>query len=280
MKRARIILGSICLIVLVVTAIYYVQKKQNIDKEAPVLSIDTKTIEVSIQDPEEELIKGVSAVDNKDGDVSDSIVIENIRKKSDGKENEFEISYLAFDKSNNYGRITTDLIYKDYRKPHFFISKELRFPANQEVNLLQWIGADDCLDGDLSPFITLEGADEILDSPSKGLYNCTLHVTNRVGDEAELPIQVEIYEESYEEQNLKPTIALKQYIVYIGKNNNFNASNYIDYVQDEEKNVDLSKVKINSGVDNKKQGVYSVIYSYMSEKSNYSCTAKLIVVVE
>lgn len=280
MKKVRIILGIICGIVLIVTGVYYTQVNKNIDEEGPILSMDTDEITVSIEATEEELIQGVTAIDDKDGDVSDSIVIESKKKKINGKSNEFEISYLAFDSSNNYGRLVTNLIYEDYRKPHFSISRELRFPANQELDLFQSIQADDCLDGDLSPFITLEGADEIAESPSKGLYNCTLYVTNSVGDTAELAIQIEVYEETFEEQNVRPVIALNQYLIYIKKGEKFKPVNYIDYVQDKETQIDPSMVEIDSEVNNEKEGIYSVTYSYTSETSDYSCTAKLIVVVE
>lgn len=96
----------------------------------------TEKLEVGIETGEEELLKDVVAKDDRDGDVSDSVMISKIEKKKDGEENEFVISYVGFDKSSNSGTLTRDLIYTDYRKPHFALSEELRFPETRRFPFL------------------------------------------------------------------------------------------------------------------------------------------------
>lgn len=115
-------------------------------------------------------------------EVSDSIIVENITKKVGGTDNQFEISYVGFDKSSNTGRLTRNLVYTDYRKPHFALSQELRFSQNETFSLLDYISAEDCIDGDVSPFITVEGAEAFQNDPSAGIYDCTVSVSNSVGD--------------------------------------------------------------------------------------------------
>lgn len=303
MKKARIILGIMCMITLIGGGIYIYQGKKNVDTEGPVLQAESDSITVSIQATDQELIQEVSAVDGKDGDVSDAILIENIIKKEDGAANEFQITYVAFDNANNSGSLTRTLFYEDYRQSQFSLEQPLRFPENQKLSLLSYFKAEDCLDGDVSPFITLEGSSDILkDEPQKGFYDIKLSVTNSVGDTTELPLQVEIYEDSYEEQTFRPTIVLKQYIVYVEQGSELDTNVYLDCVQDkgmkiidfdtrEDKNedeetiedtsmVNISKVHAESDVDINTPGVYSVVYSYTSETTGYDCNTRLVVVVE
>ena len=302
MRKARIILGILCLVTVIGGGIYYQRTKKQIDTESPVLRAETDEITVSILDAEQELLSNLSAVDNKDGDVSDSILIESIEKNEDGVPNEFLITYAAFDKANNSASLTRTLYYSDYEQPHFILKQPLRFPENQQLSLLNYFQAEDCLDGDISPFITLEGSADILkDTPQKGFYEIKLSVTNSVGDTAELPIQVEIYEDSYEEQTMRPTIVLNQYITYLKQGQELDTNTYLDHIQDkgvrpidfeasgkEDEDelqgasayVNIADIHVESNVDSSIPGVYSVVYSYTSQETGYDGNATLVVVVE
>lgn len=309
-KNKAAILVSV--IALAMMSSYAGYKQGKVDKQAPVLSVDEETIEVVIGASDEELLAGVTAKDNRDGDVSDSIVIESIEKNEDSKENSFLITYVAFDSSGNFGHLSRELIYTDYEPTHFSFTQALRFAENQSFTLFDYIRAEDCIDGDLSAFITLDGGDNLLgQSINSGLYDCTLSVTNSVGDTTELPVQVEVYEDSYEERVLKPQINLKEYLVYIKKGDSFDAEEYLDYIVDggnyridygpmvtvqngtqtetvTEKVaqgdtgdwINISEVMVESQVNTEKTGIYNVIYRYISERNGYECTVQMIVVVE
>lgn len=311
MKIARIIL-SVLLVLCVAGCICYVRESRaNVDTEGPKLEADSDTLEVSIEDPEEVLLQDVIAEDDHDGNVSDSIIIEEIAKKTEGAENEFEITYVAFDSSNNSGKLTRDLIYTDYRKPHFALSQELRFPSNQAVSLLDYVTADDCIDGDITPFITVEGADELQGEPAAGIYDCTLEVTNSVGDTARLPLQVEVYEDNYEERSFRPYVVLTDYLIYHPKGQELNLTTLIAHVEDQgynkidygpmvteyeggeakqvteqiangskEKWANISQISVNSNVDINQEGVYTVIYTYTALETGYEGNTRLTVVVE
>ena len=69
MRKARIILGILCMVTVIGGGIYYQRTKKQIDTESPVLRAETDEITVSILDAEQELLSNLSAVDNKDGDV-------------------------------------------------------------------------------------------------------------------------------------------------------------------------------------------------------------------
>ncbi|MCR1839615.1 hypothetical protein [Murimonas intestini] len=311
MKKAGIILGILCLAAIIGGWKYTEYKRSQIDLEGPVLTAADDKVRVPIGAPDSELIKGVTAWDEKDKDVSGSIVIESINKKPDGESNEFEITYAAFDNSNNSGKLTRTLIYRDYRQPHFGISQPLRFSRNQNLSLFDYITADDCLDGDITPFVVIEGEKDIVAEAKTGIYNFTLQVSNSVGDTSQLPIQVEIFEDSYEEQMFRPKIVLSDYLIYITKGRRFSPEDYLDHIEDkgtllidrgpmvevEEKGevtlvtekeanespgswVNISRIDISSDVKSNVPGIYSVVYSYTSEDTGYDCSARLIVVVE
>lgn len=311
MKIARIVLGILCILCLG-GGVYYVREtRKNIDTEGPKLEAASDTLKVSIEDPEDKLFEDVAATDKRDGNVSDSIMTEGISKKADSGANEFEITYVAFDHSNNSGTLTRSLIYTDYRKPHFAFSQELRFPANQAVSLLDYITADDCIDGDVTPFITVDGAEKLQGQPASGIYDCTVSVTNSVGDTAELPVQVEIYEDSYDERSFRPYVVLTDYLIYHPKGEELDLTKLIAHVEDQgyckidygpmvtvtdkgeteevteqvangskEKWVNISQISVNSSVDINQEGVYTVIYSYTSPDSGYEGNTRLTVVVE
>lgn len=311
MKIARIILALLCVLCLG-GGVYYVRESgKDVDTEGPKLEAASDTLEVSIEDPEETLLKDVAAEDDRDGNVSDSIIIEEITKKTEGAFNEFEITYVAFDSANNSGKLTRNLVYTDYRKPHFALSQELRFPSNQAVSLLDYVKADDCIDGDITPFITVEGADELQGEPAAGIYDCTLEVTNSVGDTAQLPLQVEIYEDNYEERAFRPYVVLTDYLIYHPAGQELNLTTLIAHVEDQgynkidygpmvteyergeavqvteqiangskEKWANISQISVNSNVDINQAGVYTVVYTYTSLETGYEGSTRLTVVVE
>lgn len=287
------------------------QSTSYVDHNPPVMTCSTDMLEIKIKDGKDKMIQGIQAMDDKDGDVSDSIQIENIRKDPSKGNHVFLVKYVAFDQSNNIGRIERNVILEGYYSPHFEMKEPLRFAQNKSVSLLQNISAIDSIDGDISPFVTIEGADELSESPIPGFYNCILGVTNSLGDEVELPVTIEIYEDNIMERSLRPNIYLSKYIVYLKEGEPFDPNSYLDYIYDlENKNIDfgamveikengetkkvtqaeadkkegswvnISRIKCDSNVDTGKTGVYKAIYSYTTDSKDNSCSVDLIVVVE
>ncbi len=299
MKKRKILMGCVCVFSIASWYLYYAKTQSEIDTQPPVLSTNSSEFSVSIKASDEELIEGVIAMDALDGDVSESIMIENIKKKGSG--NTFEITYVAFDKSNNMGKLTRTLHYSDYRQTHFGLSTALRLPENQKINLLSYFTADDCIDGSLTPFITIEGDDDVLEEdPQKGFYECVLSVTNSVGYTTKLPIEIEIYEASYEERMYRPVIFLNKYITYLSVGDVLNTDSYLKNIKDitekeinfnrdsdieiggvnADQRIPVTSIKVTSNVDTNKPGIYSVIYSYTSKETGYKCNTTLMVVVE
>lgn len=296
MRKMNIVAGVVIIASLAGGVFYYRQAEEKKDIKPPVLHAETEELTVSIAATEEELTAGISAEDDRDKDVSDSILIAGIEKKK-GTEEDFEITYVAFDHASNMGTLTRTLHYSDYQQAHFNFEQQLRFPENQKINLMSYFTAEDCIDGDVTPFITMDADAQILqDDPQKGLYDCVLSITNSVGYTTTLTIPVEIYEDSYDERSKRPSIALKQYITYITAGETLDPKGYLDHVEDKgvktidfsetapeedaADSVHISKVQIESNVDTNTPGTYTVNYKYTSETTGYDCTASLLVVVE
>lgn len=96
MKKKGFLLGIFILdIVLLGTAIYLEIQQ---DKTAPVISFPEEELIWSEAVSEEKLLEGVTALDNVDGDVTDSLLIEKVFETVDGK---VVVMYAALDHSNN-----------------------------------------------------------------------------------------------------------------------------------------------------------------------------------
>ena len=102
MRGSRIL----CTLVLIASAAafglfnwnYYRSK----DTLGPVISMDSSDIFVSVNDPQSQVMAGVTAMDSKDGDVTNLMLIEDL---SDFVEEDTRIvSYAAFDKDNHVSK--------------------------------------------------------------------------------------------------------------------------------------------------------------------------------
>ena len=69
------------------------------DKTGPVFHVDSNVVEVSVKDNEEAWLKGVTATDAADGDVTDSIIVEGISPFT-GTQHRI-VTYAAFDSDNH-----------------------------------------------------------------------------------------------------------------------------------------------------------------------------------
>ena len=291
MKESKVVAAILCAASLIGVGAYHIVTESRKDVEPPVLSAESDELDVGIAATDEELKSGVAALDAKDGNVSGSIMIDSIQKKEDGSGN-FDITYVAFDHSSNQGKLTRTLHYTDYTTPRFSLTTALRFPSGQQINLLSYFSANDCIDGNLTPFITLSGDTEVLDKkPKAGYYNCNISVTNSVGDTVTLPIQVEVYDGN----KTRPELELSNYLIYIEKGTAFDPNAYVQQVKEYEKvkpvvaaeawtdaenEIPLSWITVESGVDVNTPGAYTVSYIYKSPTSGLDCTVNLIVVVE
>ena len=96
-KRIVFIIGGIDIVLLAVCLFLYLGK----DRTPPVISFGENPVSYEEGMDEELLLQGVTAVDEKDGDVSDSLLVEKIAG-TNGKE--VIVTYVARDSANNVGK--------------------------------------------------------------------------------------------------------------------------------------------------------------------------------
>ena len=297
MRRLRTLSITLFIASLILFGINYYRRSVYGDKTGPVFQIEDSLVQVSVKDDEKALLKGLTATDAADGDVTDSVIVESISPfTGTGRR---IVSYAAFDSDNHVSHAKRELAYTDYRASQFHLSKPLSFAMNA-TNLLDGITADDCIDGDLTKSVKLMSEDEI-DTSHVGEYSARLKVTNSAGGVSYLPVTIEIYDASV--QYRRPQLKLTDNVIYIKNGEYFDEKEYLSsitingteysltdeagtygarYVPEDEadKTIGIDRVEIESDVDTDVSGYYEVTYSFEDTVENSGTGhARLYVVV-
>ena len=263
MKKIRIF--SIILFVIAVAAFAgcRMYAEMMTDHTPPVIS-GGEAIEVSVEDPEEKLLEGMTASDKRDGDVTDSLVVQEISEFDD--KGVRTVRYAAVDDSGNVSYSSRPMTYSDYREPEFMLSEPLRFPMGGAFNVCQGISASSVLDGDLSDKIKYT-LDRAVSNATTGTYDVEFRVMDSAGRTSYLKTVLEVYDPSEE----RIEVTLSDYLVYIRANSEFHASAYF-----EEASVD-GDLDIQSTVNTSKAGVYYT--DYVVTDNRLTGKSRLVVVV-
>lgn len=177
------------IISVVVFGIYLCYAKVIKDTVPPVVTCKTDNIKISVEAENKDLLEGVTATDNKSGDVTASLVVEQISPLA-GKER--IITYAAVDEKGNVGRAQRTLRYTDYKPPVITVEEELSFPMGSRVDPLRYVSAESVLDGDLTGNIKYSTPSGI-NTSSEGVYEVEFRVTDSAGTVTYLTETVEIY---------------------------------------------------------------------------------------
>ena len=240
-----------------------------VDHEPPVITMDRDVIEMSVSDPTEKLLSGVTANDNTDGDLTSSVIIRGVSQLI--TDDSARVSYIVFDSADNMATAQRTVRYVDYERPHFSLSKPLIFPQNEVISFDEMLVATDRLDGDLTPYIRVTAQN--VNVAIEGTYSISVMVTNSLGDSEMLSLPVIISNQSASIQQLR----LSRYILYIDRDSPFDPLSLITFMADEtgqriEKNTD--EVQVLGNIDTRESGVYQLAYTY------HSYTVYLTVVVK
>lgn len=224
----------------------YVKITTRKDTMPPVITCSQETLNISVKNTENDLLKYVTAYDEKDGDLTSQIIIENSSPYvTDGK---CDMTFVVADYDNNVGRLTVPVVYTDYYAPRFIIKKPLVVPIRTtDFDFSDYIEVDDCFDGNSLSNSIVTYSD--LNVITAGSYSATLKVTNSRFDSSEISVNITVLTSS--EVN---TIPLTAYSVYCKLGDKVDFSSYIpDGIEDV--TVDSSKV------DMSHTGVYEAYYS-------------------
>ncbi len=269
MKYLRIGLSVVCVVALAVFAVFYV-KEQRKDTTYPVISIDGEMIDVSLKMTEEELLKGVTAYDAKDGDISSKLIVESISKfVEDGVS---IITYSVCDNDNHATSATRKIRFTDYTEPEFVIKQSLVFGLGDTINLPACIGAYDCIDGDISDRVIITATDYTTNE--EGVFKVSLKATNSMGDTIYMEVPVYIEDRSYS----APQIELSDYIVYAKVGEKVDLTEYIVSAIDKEDQEGM-RILIDTNYNPNVPGTYQAHYE-TTDANGREGHAVLTIIVE
>lgn len=234
------------------------------DHRAPVISGGEETLQLSVADTEEKMLEGMTAEDDRDGDVTDSLVVQEI---SGFDENGLRtVTYAAVDKSGNVGYYSRTIAYTDYQPPVFALSEPLRFPMGAAVNVCQGITASSSLDGDLTNNIKYT-LDRAVSNSAAGTYQVEFRVMDSAGSTSYLTTELEVYDPAEE----RIDVTLNTYLLYLKVNDPFDPAGYFAGADRE------GTLEIQSTVDMAAPGTYYV--DYIVSNGQFSGKSRMVVVV-
>lgn len=273
-KELRIYMILLALLVLI-ASIYFLLVRRIDDTTPPEITILSDTLDISVADPEEALLSGVTARDNRDDDVTDLIVVEKISDMT--PEHTATVTYAAFDHSGNVAKQTRTIHYTDYTPPVFSILSPLVFTAGSSADILNRVQVTDSLDGDISHILKASLTGDSSGLNVVGTHQVTFRVTNSMGDTARITLPVDVLPSN----TYTGTIKLTKNIVHLNQGVKFRASDYFSYMSlgantlTRSDGVELETV---SDVDTSTPGVYSVAFT--AHYNTAQAFTRLIVVVE
>ncbi len=306
MKKFRKIWLIFVILMVLLCATYYGMQYMKADSSGPVISGGEDHIKVSIHDEESVLLLGITASDNKDGDVTDSLLVESISNFYD--DGTRIVTYAAFDSDHHISKMQREISYTDYTAPRFSLSGSLRFRAGEQLDIDKIVSVTDCLDGDLSGKVKIH-TDTTINNRVIGFYTVEYEVSNSAGDTVILPIDIEIYEPYNNEVGLNldrylvyytgETIDYKRFLKSVNKGSmeypfegvtltetEIPAEEEVSEEENTEEDtlgvIPKSRVRVDAQVDTSTPGVYPVYYYYTEDHGTYKAEAKevLYVVVE
>lgn len=241
--------GTILLFILVLAAFvgvkFYVSR--TVDSTPPVISYDSDVIEVPVGVSRSRLLQGVTASDNRDGDLTGEIMVKGITNLIGA--DTARVTYIVFDSSNNMSTASRTVRYTNYEKPRFSLKTPLVFPVGGTVSLLDRLTATDVIDGDISGKIRV--TTQNVNTNAAGVYSVTVQVVNSLGDVESLPLKVVVGIMPYSNQE----VALSDYIVYVEQGDSFDPARYLLTP------IAPGELEIVDPVDTTQPGIYEVTYT-------------------
>lgn len=251
------------------------------DDTYPVITFPEEILDVSLHPDTAELLTGVQAFDEKDGNLTDDVIVESISNFIEP--GICNVTYAVVDSSHHVTTAARKIRYTEYVPPRFTLKDDLLFSLTEAINLTGRLGANDVIDGDISSRVKISTNDNIT-AGRVGVYQISLQTSNSKGNVIYLNLPLYI-----EEQNpYAPDIYLKNYIIYTKVNEkvelqeNLLRAVSVKNISDDEEPlvVDLTgRVRYETTLDITRPGVYQADY-YVKDDEGRQGHAILMIVVE
>ncbi len=257
------------------------------DREPPVITITTPVVEASVKAENSALLQGMTAVDQKDGDVTAAMIVESVTLLDE--KGRAEVQYAAFDRSGNVAKATREVRFTDYTRPKFTLNAPLLYVHGTSFDVLRDLGVQDVVDGSLQHRIKATAVDG---EPitTQGTHTVQFQVTNSLGDTVKLSLPVEVYASG----TYNAKLTLTNYLVYLPKGAAFDAAGYLKEFTVGKESIALQggsmngfTAKISGQPDMQTPGIYTVDYRLSRQENTtsairqeYTAYSRLIVIVE
>lgn len=285
MKKLKIASLIIFGVSLAASLIFWFTQIRKGDRIGPVISMEDQELTVDLDATDQDFLKGVKAVDEKDGDVTSSLVVESVSNFLSGGRR--LVVYAAVDSHNNVSRANRIVKYKGYSSPKFYLEQPFCFETSgstSDKNLLEHLTVSDKIDGNLTNQVKIL-TNSVVDLYTPGDYPVKLQVTNSAGDTVSCQATIQVYDAA--DMSNTPFIHLKKYLTYVKKGHKLDARSYISkvcmgggYDSELPGDVDVKKVKIQDEVDYEKAGSYEITYSVKEGKSHTGTVRMIVIVTE
>ena len=262
---------------------YLLWSHNSIDTTGPVITVSEELLEISVKDPEEMLFQGITAHDDRDGDVTSRLLVESIYGITD--ENITTVTYAAFDRAGNVSKVQRQVRYKDYESPRFELNGSLCFPGSSGFDVLEYVGARDLIEGDIRRRVRATLISDTKSISNVGSHVVRFQVTNSLGDTVQADLPVEVYDPEW----YTARVELEEYLVYLKVGERFDPDAYLKtfLVRGDEMNIsngipDGVYYNVDNQVSTRRPGTYSVTYNLTTtvNQMTFSGQAVLIVIVE
>ena len=213
-----------------------------LDKTPPVIIDNLGPISVSVADSNEILLQGLTATDNRDGDLTDKMIIERISRFSEkGVAN---VDYVVFDQAGNLCRYSRTVTYQDYSSPRLHLESPLLYQVGEDIAIMDKLKLVDCLGGDITHKLKIQSSN--VNDSQAGQYEFTASAVTDMGDEVfvRLPVNIMSYDAA------APVIQLSEYLVYTKAGEPFAPLDYITEIKDRNGfSINISEVFLFCQVD-------------------------------
>lgn len=228
------------------------------DENAPTISVPDTQIMYTEGDPEDVLLEGVTAFDEEDGDVSDSLQVEAIRTLKGNRQ--AVVVYVAKDKSNNIAtkNKTIDYVAKTEK---IGVDKAEETPAPTEKAFESDAGSDE--------------PEELQSSENEN--------PDTIDPAAEEAAAQAAAEAQFEElPNSSPRLTLSATRVAVAAGASFTPLSYVkEITDDEDKREELfRRIQISGEYDLSTPGTYELVFYVLDSDQNQSNQAMLTLIVQ
>lgn len=274
---------TLIILAAVVLVAYTLYDSASTDSVPPTIKIPDEPLTLSVNDGEDVLLTGVTAEDDKDGDVTASLIVESVYGISEN--GSVTVRYAAFDSAGNVASAERTVVYSDYHSPVISLNSPLVFEYGSGFDVFDCVSAYDAFDGDVTRKIKATMLSEGTNVSMEGTHEVQFRVTNSVGDSVQLVLPVEVYPDD----TYNASIELSDWIVYLPVGAEFDPYSYLEAFKTVYEEIPLTEgtpdsveLILNDTVNTEASGVYTVSYTAVKKNDDktYIGYTKLIVVVE